>query len=82
VCSSPSIMRMINSRKMRGPRHVARMAKSNAYRIWWENQKKPLGRPRRRMVHNIKTDLRYDGMVRRVKCPSEHGNEPSGSVKC
>jgi hypothetical protein len=25
---------------------------------WWESQKRPLGRPRRRWVNNIKIDLR------------------------
>jgi hypothetical protein len=32
---------------------------------WWESQKRPLGRPRRRWVDNIKMDLReieWDGM--------------------
>jgi hypothetical protein len=32
---------------------------------WWENQKRSLGRPRRRWVDNIKMDLReigWDGM--------------------
>jgi hypothetical protein len=32
---------------------------------WWESQKRPLGRPRRRWVDNIKIDLRergWDGM--------------------
>jgi hypothetical protein len=28
---------------------------------WWENQKRPLGRPRRRWVDNIKIDLREIG---------------------
>jgi hypothetical protein len=38
--------------------------KRNAYRILMENpeRKRPLGRPRRRWVDNIKMDLR-DGMV-------------------
>jgi hypothetical protein len=34
--------------------------KRNAYRIW-ESQKRPLGRPRRRWVDNIKMDLREIG---------------------
>jgi hypothetical protein len=38
--SSPSIIRMIKSRRMRGAGHVARMGeKRNAYRILWESQK-------------------------------------------
>jgi hypothetical protein len=49
--SSPSIVRMIKSRRMRWARHVARMGeKKNAYRILVGNPegKRPLGRPRRR----------------------------------
>jgi hypothetical protein len=44
--------------------HVARMgAKRNAYRILVGNPegKRPLGRPRRRWVENIKMDLREIG---------------------
>jgi hypothetical protein len=59
--SSPSIIRMFKSRKMRWAWHVARMgAKRNAYRILVENPegKRPLGRPRRRWVDNIKMDFK------------------------
>jgi hypothetical protein len=65
--ASPSIIRMIKSRRMRWIRHVARMGdKRNAYRILVGNPegKRPLGRPRRRWVDNIKMDLReieWDG---------------------
>jgi hypothetical protein len=47
--SSPSIIRMVESRRMRSVGFVARMGeKRNAYRILWESQKKKrtLGRPR------------------------------------
>jgi hypothetical protein len=55
--SSPNIIRMIKSRRMRWAGHVAYMrAKRNAYRILVG--KRPLGRPRRRWVDNIKMDLR------------------------
>jgi hypothetical protein len=39
--------------------------KRNAYRILMEKSegKRPLGRPRRRWVDNIKMDLKRDGMV-------------------
>jgi hypothetical protein len=61
--SSPNIIRMIKSRRMRWTGQVARMgAKRNAYRTL---VRKPEGRPRRRWVHNIKMDLReivWDGM--------------------
>jgi hypothetical protein len=48
---------MIKSRRMRWAGHVARMEeKRNAYRILVRKLegKRPLGRPRRRWVNNIK----------------------------
>jgi hypothetical protein len=53
---APSIIRIINSRRMRWAGHVARMEKRNAYRILVGKPegKRPLGRPRRRWVDNIK----------------------------
>jgi hypothetical protein len=59
--SSPNIIRMIKSRRMTWAGHVARMReKRNAYRILVGKPegKRPLGRPRRRWVDNIKRDLR------------------------
>jgi hypothetical protein len=59
---------MIKSRRMRWAGHVARMvAKRNAYRMSVRNPegKRPLGRPRRRWVDNIKMNFReieWDGM--------------------
>jgi hypothetical protein len=58
--SSPSIIRIIKSRRMRWAGHVARMGeKRNAYRflVGEPERKRPLGRPRRRWVDNIKMDL-------------------------
>jgi hypothetical protein len=58
--SSPSIIRIIKSRGMRWAGHVARMGKKrNAYRLLVGNPegKRPLGRPRRRWVDNIRMDL-------------------------
>jgi hypothetical protein len=58
--SSPSIIRIIKSRRMRWAGHVARMGeKRNAYRllVGKPEGKRPLGRPRRRWVDNIKMDL-------------------------
>jgi hypothetical protein len=66
--SSPNIIRMIKSRRMRWARHVARMGETrNAYRIFVGNpeEKRPPGRPRSGWVVNIKMDLReigWDGM--------------------
>jgi hypothetical protein len=62
--SSPSLIRMIKSRRARWTGHVARMvAKRNAYRILVGKSegKRPLGQPRRRWVDNIKMDLREIG---------------------
>jgi hypothetical protein len=52
---------MIKSRRMKWTGHVARMGeKGNAYRILLGKPegKRPLGRPRRRWVDNIKMGLR------------------------
>jgi hypothetical protein len=59
--SSPSIIRIIKSRRMRWAGHVARMGeKRDVYRILVGKPvgKRPLGRPRRRWVGNIKMDFR------------------------
>jgi hypothetical protein len=77
--------------------HVARMGEERGgglYRVLLGKPegKRPLGRHRRRWVHNIKTDLQEvgcgymdiglaqdrDSWRRHCEC----GNEPSGSVKC
>jgi hypothetical protein len=63
--SSPSIIRIIKSRRMRWAGHVARMGeKRNAYRILVGKPKGkgPLGRPRRRWVDNIRMDLGEVGL--------------------
>jgi hypothetical protein len=66
--SSPSIIRMIKSRRMKWAGQVALMGEHrNAYRILVEKpkRKRPLGRSRRWCVDNIKMDLREikcDGM--------------------
>jgi hypothetical protein len=55
---------MIKSRRMRWAGHVARMGVTrNAYRILVGKPegKRPLGRPRRRCVDNIKMNLRETG---------------------
>jgi hypothetical protein len=61
---SRNLIRMIKSRMMRWTGYVAqRGAKRNAYGILVGKPegKRPLGRPRRRWVDNIKTDLRDTG---------------------
>jgi hypothetical protein len=59
--SSPNIIRMIKSRRMRWAGNVARMGETrNACRILVGRPegKRPLGRPRRMWVDNIKIDFR------------------------
>jgi hypothetical protein len=58
--SSPSIIRIIKARKMRSAGHVARMGdKRNAYRllVGKPEGRRPLGRPRPRLLDNIMMDL-------------------------
>jgi hypothetical protein len=62
--SSPNIIRMMKSRRMRRAGLVAPMGeKRNAYRILVGKPegRRPLVRPRRRWVDNIKIDLREIG---------------------
>jgi hypothetical protein len=62
--SSPNIIRMIKSRSMRWDGHVAFMwEKRTEYRILVGKPegKRPLGRPRRRSMDNIKIHLRGIG---------------------
>jgi hypothetical protein len=58
--SSPSIIRIIKSRRVRWTGHVARMGeKKNVYRLLVGNSggKRLLGRPRHRWVDNIRMDI-------------------------
>jgi hypothetical protein len=58
--SSPSKIRIIRSKGMRWTGHVARMGeRRNVYRllVGKPEGKRPLGRPRRRWMDNIKMDL-------------------------
>jgi hypothetical protein len=95
--SSPNIIRMMKSRRMRWAGYVARMGENrNAYRIsvGKPGGKRQLVRRRRRWMNNIKIylraigwcdmdwiDLAQDRDQWREGC-CEHGNEPSLSIKC
>jgi hypothetical protein len=62
--SSPNIIRVIKSRRMRWAGHVACMVeKRGAYRILVRRPegRQPLGRRRRKWEDNIKTDLQEVG---------------------
>ena len=62
--SSPNIVRVIKSRRMRWAGHVARMGEERGvYRflVGKPEGKRPLGRPRRRCVDNIRMDLQEVG---------------------
>jgi hypothetical protein len=61
LSSSPNKIRMIKSTRMRWEGHVARIReKRNVYRILMGKPegKRPLGRPRRRCVDDIKMEYR------------------------
>jgi hypothetical protein len=63
--SSPSIIRIIKSRRMRWVEQVARMREErNVYRFLAGKRegKRPLERPRRRWLDNIKMDLLEIGL--------------------
>jgi len=62
--SSPNIVRVIKSRKLRWAGHVARMGEERGvYRVLVGKPegKRPLGRPRRRWVDNIRMNLQEVG---------------------
>jgi hypothetical protein len=59
LLSLPSIIRIIKSRRMRWAGHVARMGEErNAYRllVGMPEGRRPLGKPRRGWVYNIRKD--------------------------
>jgi hypothetical protein len=57
--TSPNIVRVTKSRRMRWAGHVARMGREA---VFTEFLKRPLGRPRRRWEDNIKLDLMMTGI--------------------
>ena len=66
LSSSPNILRVIKSRRMRWAGHVAHMGEERGvYRVLVgkSEERRPLGRPRRRWEDNIKTDLQEVGCV-------------------
>ena len=59
--SSPNIVRVIKSRRMRWAGHVVRIGEErevNRVLVGKQKGRRPLGRPRRRWVDNIRIDLR------------------------
>ena len=94
--SSPSIVWVIKSRRMRWAGHLARMGEERgAYRVLVGKPegKRPLRRPRCRWVDNIRMDLQEVGCgyVDRIGLAQDRDRrrtlmsvvmEPSGSVKC
>jgi len=91
---SPSIVRVIKSRRMRWAGHVARMRERRVVHrilVGKPEGKRPLWRPRRRWDDNIKMDLQEVGCggMDWVELAQDRdrlraldcGNEPSGSTK-
>jgi hypothetical protein len=60
--SSPSIIRIIKSRRMRWAGHVASCHMSRVLLVGKPKGKRPLGRPRRRWMDYIKMDLLEIGL--------------------
>ena len=59
---APNIVQVIKSRRMRWAGHVARMGEEReVYRVLVGKPegKRPLGRPRRRWVDNIRMDINF-----------------------
>jgi hypothetical protein len=96
VYSSPNIIRVIKSRRLRWAGHVARVGKRRgAYRalVGKPEGRSLFGRPRRRWEDNIKMDFREIGWgghglnvsgsgQGQVASACECGYEPSGCIKC
>jgi len=64
--SSPNIVRLIKSRRMRWAGHVTLMGEERGvYRVlvWIPEGRRSLGRPRRRWVDNIRMDIQEVGCV-------------------
>jgi len=64
--SSPNIVRVIKSRRLRLSRHLARMGEERGacrVLVGKPEGKRPLGRPRRRWVDNIRMDFQEVGYV-------------------
>jgi hypothetical protein len=81
LCTSPSIIRIIKSRRIRTAGHVARMGKKNACRMLKGKPegKSPVGRPRYRWV--VLSGLILLRIVT-VEVFCEDSNEPSDSIQC
>jgi hypothetical protein len=72
--SSPNIIRVMKSRRLRWAGHVAHMGeRRGAYRalVGKPEKRRPLGRPKHKWEDNIKMDLRKVGLG--------HGLDQSGS---
>ena len=64
--SSPNIVRVIRSRRMRWAGHVGSMGEERGacrVLVGKPEGRRPLGRPRRRWADNIRTDLQEVGCV-------------------
>jgi hypothetical protein len=59
--SSPNLIRLVKSRRMRWTGHVARMGQRGIL-VGKSERKRPLGRPRPRWVDNIKMERKDIGL--------------------
>jgi hypothetical protein len=91
--SSPNIIRMMKSRRMRWAGHTSRKRReAHKILVGKPKGKSPFGRPRRGLENNIKmqvTEIQWElaDWIRltqdkgAVTGSCEHGNKPSGSIK-
>jgi len=66
LCTSPNIVRVRKSRRIRWAGHIARMGEERVvctFLVEKPEGRRPLGRPRRRCVDNIRMDLQEVGCV-------------------
>ena len=64
MCSLPNIVRVVKSRRMRWAAYVSRMGEDRGVHrvlVGKPEGNRPLGRPRRRWVDNIKMDMQEVG---------------------
>jgi hypothetical protein len=83
--SSPNIILVTKSRRMRWVWHVARTGKGELHRgflVWKPEGKRPIGRFRFRWENNIKIDIREVGWRHELdRAGSEYG-QVTGICKC
>ena len=87
LCSSPNIIRVIKSRRMRWAEHVVGMGERGGvsrFKMKKTEEWRPLDGPRHRREDNIKMDIREIGWVFMdwIDLAQDRGNQPAISINC